>query len=88
MEKIYIISSAFEVSGRGVVVLFEGDPPVTLPLGSVTANVSISTGGHRRVRASIETARKVPSGEVLAMVFKELELQELRPGTTVSIWVE
>ena len=81
----FVFAQTNEITGQGTAVFFEGDPPIILPLG--VRNVEISTPAGRQVatKASAESARKVPPGEVLAMLFSALSPSDVPAGSTITI---
>jgi hypothetical protein len=81
----FVVAEASAITDRGVVALFEGDPPVVLPLGPRAVRVVRPDGKRIETRASIEAARKVPPGEVLGMRFPGFSVSDLPRGSIVTI---
>ncbi len=81
----FVVAEAEAIAGRGVVVLFEGDPPVVFPLGPRAVRVLTPKGKRIETHASIEAASKVPPGEVLGMAFADFSVKDLPRGSIVTI---
>lgn len=81
----FVVAQTNEITAQGTVVFFEGDPPVVLPLGIRNVEVTTPTGRRITAKASVEAARKVPPGEVSAMLFESLSPAEIPTGSTVTI---
>jgi glycine/D-amino acid oxidase-like deaminating enzyme len=81
----FVVADVVAITGRGVAVIFEGDPPVLPPLGPRQVRVVTPDGKRINTHASIEAARKVPPGEVLGMLFGDLSVSDLPRGSIVTI---
>jgi hypothetical protein len=81
----FVVAQTNEITAQGTAVFFEGDPPIILPLGVRNVEITTPTGRRITARASIEAARMVPPGEVLAMLFKSLSPAEIPTGSTITI---
>lgn len=81
----FVVAQAADISGRGVLAMFEDDPPIIEPLGTRAVTVTTPSGNRIATHASIEAARKVPPGEVLGMLFPNLSVADLPPGSIVTI---
>jgi len=81
----FVVSDVVAINGRGVTALFKGDPPVVLPLGLRPVRVVTPNGKRIDTHASLEAARKVPPGEVLGMLFRDLSVSDLPCGSIVTI---
>ncbi len=79
------VSEAVKISGLGAAVFFRGDPPALLPLGRAEVRVTTPNGDRFETIAHIEATRKVPPGEVLAMLLPDLEPAAIPPGSRIQI---
>lgn len=82
---MYIVAETLEISGLGTAVFFEGDPAIVLPLGQRRVEIITPTGRRHMTQASVESARKVPPGEVLSMLFSDHSPSDIPVGSTVTI---
>jgi len=86
MTHQYIVSDIFEISGRGPAALFDGNPPIFLPIGTIIGvQIRTPSGGSICTTAQIEAVRKVPPGEVLGMILPKLSQSEIPIGSVVLI---
>lgn len=81
----YVVAYTHEITGRGTAVLFDGDPAIVLPFGKRSVEITTPDGRRLKALASVESARKVPPGEVLAMLFGEHSPSDIPIGSIVKI---
>ena len=79
------VAEAFEITGRGTAVVFETDPDPGLPWRK--HRVRIRSEGRASVETigQVELVRKIPPGEVIALVFSELYPSDIPRGSTVLV---
>ena len=66
-----IVSESVTITGRGVAVFFEKDPDPWLPWQAHRVRVTKPGGESFETVARVEFARKVPPGEILALLFSQ-----------------
>jgi hypothetical protein len=81
-----VVSKVVALANRGVAALFKDDPQVIFPLGPMDVRIVYPDGHERIASGSIEAARKVLPGEVVAMHFPELSTEDLPAGSIISFW--
>jgi hypothetical protein len=74
-----------EITGRGTAVFFADDPPLSVPMGRYQVRITTPAGAVMETTATVEAARKVPPGEVMALLFDELEPADLPRDSEVAI---
>jgi len=80
-----IVSETFNITSVGTDVLFEGDPPALFSLGPVFVVIATPHGDEFKAEGSVEAVRKIPPGEALAMLFRDLNASEIPVGSNVQI---
>ncbi len=81
----YIVEHAREITGRGTAVGLEGDPSILLPLSQRNVVVITPEGKQIQTTASVESARKMPPGEVLILLFGNHSPEDIPLGSTIKI---
>jgi hypothetical protein len=84
MEEL-IISQVQAISGRGVAAFFQSESAQSLRPGRVRVELHRPDGSRLMSSASVEYARKVPPGEVIALLFSDLSPDSLPVGTAVRM---
>jgi hypothetical protein len=80
-----VVSEVFEITGHGIGVFFEKDPTPTLPWRSCHVRVTKPSGEHFETTGHVEFARKVATGEVMALCFPRLKLSQIPIGSQINI---
>ena len=78
-----IVSEVFKITDIGTGVFFEHGPHMQ-SLGPVFVRVTPPSGGKFEIAANLEAARR-NQGEVMAMIFRELELSDIPAGSIIQI---
>jgi hypothetical protein len=79
------VSAVARLPGRGIAVFFEGDPPLTLHLGHYHVRLAVPGGDPLETIARVEAVRKVPPGEVMALLFPSFQPEDIPSGSKVTI---
>jgi len=85
LPRVLVVSQAFDISGRGVGVIFDLDPAPFLPPVVYVVEIETPAGELFEAEASSEYARKVPPGEVQALVISGRLAFEIPQGTQVTV---
>jgi len=81
----FIVSSRAAIKSRGLALLFENDPP-PLKIGHRVSIRVDRPDGHSLVTAAMtEAARRVPPGEVAALVLPDATEADVPVGSRVRI---
>ena len=78
------VSEVFEIEGRGTAVFFLRDPNPCWPISSPRVRITTPDGDKLTATANVELARKVPPGEVMALLFPGLTPDELPVGSKIN----
>jgi hypothetical protein len=79
----FTVSEACFITGRGTVV-FLAEEPRWLPWRQHKVTVTKPGGDIFEAIAQVESARRVPPGEVAVLLFKGIQASEFPRGTIIS----
>lgn len=77
------VSKVFEIEGRGTTVVFVEDPDPWWPIASTNVNIMQPSGDTITATANVELIRKVPPGEVMALLFADLKVDQIPLGSLI-----
>jgi hypothetical protein len=80
-----IVKDAFHITTRGTAVLFEIDPVPWWEWKPHHVRVTKPSGEFFEALAQVEFARKVPPGEVMSLLFKELTIVDIPIGSRIEL---
>ena len=78
------VTEVCEIRGRGTAVFFTHDPDPWWPLGSYAVEVVTPQGNYFNATAHLELARKVPQGEVMALIFSNHSPPQIPVGSKIK----
>ncbi|MCB9920528.1 MAG: hypothetical protein H6822_00010 [Planctomycetaceae bacterium] len=77
------VSDVFEIERRGTAVFFNKDPDPWWPISSPKVKILKPNGNAITANANVELARKVPPGEVMALLFPKLTVNDIPVGSLI-----
>ena len=80
-----IVKDAFYITTRGTAVLFEVDPVPWWNCKPHRVLITKPNGDYFEALAHVEFARKVPPGEVMALLFKDHAALDIPIGSRVEL---
>ena len=80
-----VVSEVFEITGRGTGVFFEKDLTPSLPWRSYHVRVTKPSGEQFETTGHVEFARKVATGDVMALHFPNLKPCHIPSGSQIYI---
>ena len=80
-----VVCHTYKIAGRGTAVFFDPDPEPWLPWCAHNVIVNRSDGCQIKAIAHVEFARKVPPGEVMALLFPDLEESDIPIGSRITV---
>jgi hypothetical protein len=91
MDLVYIqgamdplfVSESFRIEDRGTAAVFEHDPVPPWPWRPHVVRVTTPNGHQLKTTAHVEWVRK-SSGDVMALLFPDLEVSQLPAGSTID----
>ena len=78
------VSDVFEIERRGTAVFFARDPDPWWPISSQIVRIVTPDGEQFSAKANVELARKVPPGEVMALLFPTLTPAQIPVGSKIT----
>jgi len=78
------VSEVFEIEGRGAAVFFAQDPDPWWPATSQSVEITTPNGDQMAATADVEFARKIPPGEVMALLFPTLTPDQIPVGSRIG----